>query len=263
MGWASYREDIISRFTAATRTGPSRTSPAIRTDQQRLRIKEPSMSKLKEFTAATPRPLPVIVLADTSGSMSEGGKLEALNTALTDMIAAFAEEGPGRAEIHVAIITFGGTAQVHQALLPAAKIAPRPLGATGMTPMGAAFDLARELVEDPQQVPSRAYTPAIVLVSDGQPNDDGWELALAGLLESDRARKAQRFALGIGEDADAGVLRRFLANPEGKVYGSADARQIKSFFRWVTMSVATRSRSTNPNASAVDDFPPSDLDELL
>ena len=123
--------------------------------------------------------------------------------------------------------------------------------------------MARGLVEDQQKVPSRAYTPAIVLVSDGQPNDEGWELALAGLLESDRARKAQRFALGIGEDADAGVLRRFLANPEGKVYGSADARQIKSFFRWVTMSVATRSRSTNPNVSAVDDFPPSDLDELL
>src|SRR5690606_8452095 len=141
---------------------------------------------------------------------------------------------------HIAIITFGGTAQIHQALTPAAKIAPQPLGATGMTPMGGAFDLARALVEDPQQIPSRAYTPAIVLVSDGQPNDEGWEQALAALLGSERARKAQRFALGIGADADAAVLRRFLANPEGKVYGTADARQIRSFFRWVTMSVAAR-----------------------
>jgi uncharacterized protein YegL len=111
-------------------------------------------------------------------------------------------------------------------------------------------------------VPSRAYTPAIVLVSDGQPNDD-WKAALARLLGSERAKKAQRFALGIGEDADAEVLKAFLDNPEAKVYGAADARQIKSFFRWVTMSVTTRSRSANPNQSSADDFPPSDLDELL
>jgi uncharacterized protein YegL len=220
------------------------------------------MNKLKEFTSAVARPLPVIVLADTSGSMSENGKIEALNTALNDMVAGFAEEEQGRAEIHVAVITFGGVAEVHLDLVPAAKVVLRPLGASGKTPMGGAFDLARGLVEDQQKIPSRAYAPAIVLLSDGQPTDE-WEPALAQLLGSERAKKAQRFALGIGADADATVLRRFVSNPEGKVYGAADAMQIKSFFRWVTMSVATRSRSTTPDASAVADFPPSDLDELL
>lgn len=217
---------------------------------------------LKSFTASTARPLPVIILADTSGSMSTAGKIEALNTALTDMTRAFAEEDSGRAEIHVAVITFGGTEQVHQDLASAAQVQLAPLGADGMTPMGGAFDLARAMVEDTQKISGRAYTPAIVLVSDGQPNDD-WEPALARLLDSERARKAQRFALGIGEDADAAVLRRFLADPEAKVYSAADARQIKSFFRWVTMSVTTRSRSMNPNAAAPSSLPPSDLDELL
>jgi uncharacterized protein YegL len=220
------------------------------------------MSKLKEFTATTARPLPVVILADTSGSMSENGKIEALNTALIDMIGAFGEEEQGRAEIHVAVITFGGTAQIHQELTAASKIALRQLSAKGGTPMGSAFDIARELIEDQQKVPGRAYTPALVLISDGQPND-AWEPALSRLLESDRAKKAQRFTLGIGADADAAVLRRFLANPEGKVYGASDAREIKNFFRWVTLSVTARSRSMTPNASAVDDFPPSDLDELL
>lgn len=268
MGWASYREDIISRMVGASRAGTSRLASPRRANgakpatNQGPPNEERDMSKLKEFTATTARPLPVIVLADTSGSMSENGKIEALNTALTDMLGAFAEEDEGRAEIHVAVVTFGGTAQLHQDLAPASKIALRSLGATGMTPMGGAFDIARELVEDRQKVPGRAYTPAIVLVSDGQPNDT-WEPALARLLESERAKKAHRFALGIGADADAAVLRRFLANPEGKVYGAADARQIKNFFRWVTMSVTARSRSTNPNAAVVDDFPPSDLDELL
>jgi len=269
MGWAGYREDIVSRMADASRAGVSRQEPSRRSGEATSPTErapqgdEPKQSALREFTAASARPLPVIVLADTSGSMSMGGKIEALNTALADMVRAFAEEEEGRAAIHVAIVTFGGTAQVHQALAPASELNLRPLNATGMTPMGGAFDLARELVEGLQSAPGRRpYTPALVLVSDGQPND-AWEEALSRLLESERAKKAQRFALGIGEDADASVLRRFLANPEGKVYGAADARQIKNFFRWVTMSVTVRSRSMNPNASAADDFPPSDLDELL
>jgi uncharacterized protein YegL len=217
---------------------------------------------LKSFTATTARPLPVIVLADTSGSMSVDGKIDVLNTALADMTSAFAEVEDGRAEIHLAVVTFGEATSLHIPLTPAGQAELAPLAASGRTPMGAAFDLTREMVEDTTQVPSRAYTPAIVLVSDGQPNDD-WKAALARLLGSERAKKAQRFALGIGEDADAEVLKAFLDNPEAKVYGAADARQIKSFFRWVTMSVTTRSRSANPNQSSADDFPPSDLDELL
>src|SRR5205809_535935 len=104
MGWTSYREDIVSRFAGATRAGTSLQTPPSgnRADGGNAvtkggrRTEEPKMTNLKEFTAATARPLPVIVLADTSGSMSENGKIEALNTALTDMVAAFAEEEEGR-----------------------------------------------------------------------------------------------------------------------------------------------------------------------
>jgi uncharacterized protein YegL len=217
---------------------------------------------LKSFTASTARPLPVIVLADTSGSMSSDGKIGALNTALADMARAFAEaEGP-RAEIHVAVITFGGAAQVHQPLKPAGQITLAPLGANGNTPLGGALDLARALLEDREQVPGRAYTPALVLVSDGQPND-AWEPALERLFTSERAKKAQRFALGIGPDADGAMLARFLANPEAKVLGAADARQIQNFFRWVTMSVTRRSKSTTPNEPLPPEPPPADLDALL
>ena len=220
------------------------------------------MSTLKSFTASKARPLPVLILADTSGSMSANGKIEALNTALQDMIKAFGEEDDGRAEIQVGIITFGATAEVHQKLTKASSLELARLQAAGMTPMGGAFELVREIVEDREKISSRAYTPAIVLVSDGHPNDD-WEPALMQLFESARAGKAQRFALGIGEDADGSVLRRFLNNEEGRVFSASDARQIRSFFEWVTMSVTSRSRSANPNESVAGDLPPSDLDELI
>ncbi len=41
---------------------------------------------MQQFAAATARPLPVIILADISGSMSVDGKIDALNAALKDML---------------------------------------------------------------------------------------------------------------------------------------------------------------------------------
>jgi uncharacterized protein YegL len=52
--------------------------------------------------------MPVIILADVSGSMTAYGKLAALNRAIAETIAIFASEQDARAEIHVAVITFGG-----------------------------------------------------------------------------------------------------------------------------------------------------------
>lgn len=113
-------------------------------------------SKLKEFTTQAPRPLPVIVLADVSGSMGVDGKIQALNLAMKEMLDAFKAEDDLRAEIHVSVITFGGGARVHLPLGRAADASWTDLSANGATPMGAAFDLARAQVEDRSVVPSRA-----------------------------------------------------------------------------------------------------------
>jgi len=206
------------------------------------------MSKLKEFTVSAARPLPVILLADVSGSMGVDGKIQALNLAVHEMIEAFQDESDLRAEIHLAVITFGGQASVHLPLGPASSASWSDLGANGGTPMGATFDLARELVEDRSIVPGRAYRPTIVLVSDGQPTD-AWEQPLQALLASERGGKAFRMALAIGADADHDVLKAFLADPEARVYRADEARQIRQFFQLVTMSVSTRSRSANPNSA--------------
>ena len=218
------------------------------------------MASLKEFTVSTARPLPVILMADVSGSMAADGKIDALNAAVAEMQAAFAEEeDDGRAEIHLAVVTFGGTATLHTPLTPASEAKWTPMSASGRTPMGAALGLVTDLVEDRDRVPSRAYRPTIVLVSDGLPNDE-WKEPLKRLLGSERAAKAQRFALGIGADADHDVLRAFLDDPEGRVFEAHEAREIRKFFRWVTMSVASRSRSGQPNRTV--DVDPADLDDF-
>jgi uncharacterized protein YegL len=222
--------------------------------------KEKIMSELSEFTMSSARPLPVIVLADVSGSMAANGKIDVLNEVVREMIASFAEEEDTRAEIHVAVITFGADgATLHKPLKPASQVTWESMSASGRTPMGGAFTLAQQLVEDRGVIPGRAYRPTIVLVSDGVPTDD-WRTPLAALLGSERAAKAARFAMGIGDDVDKETLKAFLAGDEARVFEAHEARDIRKFFRWVTMSVTSRSRSANPNnvvavePTALDDF---------
>ena len=54
--------------------------------------------------------------------------------------------------------------------------------------------------------------------------------------------------MGIGDDADLGMLSAFLATTDARVFPAKEARQIKQFLRWVTMSVTQRSRSVNPDS---------------
>ena len=257
MGWASYDEDIQSRACAASRPAasgphPRRAVASSKTDARSAKSAAPTGKKgvmtstLKEFTTSTARPLPVILLADLSGSMSVDGKIEALNVAVEEMIKTFAEEDDVRAEIHVAAITFGGQARLHLPMAAASRTKWTPVTAEGGTPMGAAFDLVTSLIEDKNQISSRAYTPTIILVSDGQPTD-AWEAPLARMHASPRASKAVRLAMGIGADADFTVLWKFLSDPEIQPFRADEARKVRQFFRWVTMSVTQRSRSTNPN----------------
>jgi Mg-chelatase subunit ChlD len=175
MGFAKYQEDIVSRYVGdqALREPFSSFGAPIK----HVNFKAPSlqpkhkseqrnrkMSSLKKFAVATPRPLPVIVLADTSGSMGENGKIEALNAAMKEMVSTFARESRLRAELQVGLITFGGKAQMHLPLVAAHNVTGlTEFKAEGVTPMGEAFELAHHLLEDKDRIPSRAYRPVLIL----------------------------------------------------------------------------------------------------
>lgn len=55
--------------------------------------------QLRGFTAPLARALPVLILADVSGSMGDDGKIDALNSAVSEMLAAFGREDDRRTEI--------------------------------------------------------------------------------------------------------------------------------------------------------------------
>lgn len=215
---------------------------------------------LNSYVAREPRPLPIFVLADTSGSM-RGEKINELNLALREMLNTLNAADDIRGKIQLSVIVFGGDVKVLQPLADIEGLILTELSAAGNTPMGQAFEMVREMIEDRNVVSSRAYTPTIVLISDGLPTDCteemyrrknyfDWE-PLVDLHNGERSSKCQRMALGIGEDADIDMLKSFIDNPEIPVIKTKDASGITKFFRWVTMSTVARMTSINPNEISV------------
>lgn len=199
-----------------------------------------------KFTAPKAKPLPVILLLDVSGSMG-GEKIDNMNEAVRDMLDVFRGNETSETEIWVSIITFGSEVTLHQPLASANNIQWQTLAAGGMTPLGVALEMAKAMIEDKDVVPSRAYRPTVVLVSDGQPND-GWKGALRDFVNEGRSAKCDRMAMAIGADADEAVLGAFIEGTQNPLFYAENARQMKDFFKFVTMSVTVRTKSQAPNA---------------
>lgn len=207
-----------------------------------------------KFTIGKVRPLPVILLLDVSGSMM-GEKIRILNDAVREMLEAFRNSESGETEIHVAVIAFGADVKLNQALASANDINWHDLSAGGGTPLGGALQMAKAMIEDKDVVPSRAYRPTVVLVSDGRPNDK-WENPLRGFISDGRSAKCDRMSMAIGADADEVVLGKFIEGTKNSLYYAENAKQLRDFFGFVTMSVTTRVKSQTPDAlpeaSAID-----------
>ena len=201
--------------------------------------------ELERFVIETGRPLPIFLLLDCSGSMS-GEKINTLNQAVKDMIEDFKGERLSDVNLKICVITFGNTAKVHTELSSLKDLNFVDLVATGMTPLGGALNLASSIINDKEKVPSKGYRPVVVLVSDGHPNDT-WESALNDFITGKRTSKCEKWALGIGQDADKDMLEKFLNDPEKKVYDASVAKEITKFFKLVTLSTVARSKSVDPN----------------
>jgi uncharacterized protein YegL len=201
---------------------------------------------MQQFLAQDPKFLPVILLLDVSGSM-DGYKIHALNQAVRDMIASFAAEESTKAEFRVAVVTFGGTAELYLDLTPAREIHWDDMVADGMTPLGGALNIAKSIVEDKERIPaSRSYRPHVILISDGKPNDE-WKRPMESFIREGRSAKCERWALGIGGDVDLMMLKQFVNDPEKPVFEAKDAGDIRKFFRFITMTTTQVAKSANPN----------------
>ena len=251
MGWAKYKEDNDSIIN--NRKFMKGIDPIQKAGNNNI--------PLNNYVGKNQnRMLPIFILADTSGSM-EGEKIFKLNNALREMIHTLSGIEDIRGVFKVCIITFGNNEVIiHQPLEDVNKIKLKELTAAGKTPLGKAIETVINVIEDKTIIPSTAYFPTIVLISDGIPTDinlrrptkedfNNWQPIQSISSSENRSSKCLRLAMGIGDDANEDMLRAFIANDSIRIFKANEASEIEAFFHWVTMTTVKRMEAPNP-----DDF---------
>lgn len=201
----------------------------------------------KNYNPPPAKPLPVILLLDVSGSM-HGDKIDSLYDAVVEMIKFFEHAIIKETIINVAIITFGNEVLLHTPYTPVSTLAANGISrfdADGMTPMGTALRMAKDMIEDRETTSNKIYRPAVILVSDGEPNDD-WRKPMEQFVNSGRTQKCQRFSVAIGNDANRSVLRMFADN-DASVFEADDAGEIAEKLKKISTIVSKRANSQTPN----------------
>ena len=191
------------------------------------------------------RPLHFIWLLDCSGSMSIRGKIDALNTAIRELVPHMrqaAADNPG-AEVLIRAIRFATGAQWHipqPTLLSEFQWTDLNAEPEARTDMGAALRMVADEMKMPP-MSARALPPAIVLISDGRPTDD-FEGGMQALLAQPWGKASTRLAIGIGTDSYPKILKRFIDNPEIPVLQADYTDALVEYMRFVSTSVVSGRR---------------------
>jgi uncharacterized protein YegL len=208
--------------------------------------------------ANNPEPrCPVILLLDVSGSMA-GRPIDELNQGLQEFARTLKSDQLAALRVEVAVLTFGGqvraldvqsaTAQeipfdAERAFVTIDRFVPPTLAAGGETPMGEAVRRALTLLRDRKEVYKRNgsdyFRPWVFLITDGKPNDNGWEAVPNQVVEEERRKGLLFYAVGV-EGADMKVLARFSdQRPPMKLRGLA----FREMFEWLSKSLSAVAQS--------------------
>ncbi|UYB50065.1 VWA domain-containing protein (plasmid) [Lysinibacillus capsici] len=220
----------------------------------------------------TPR-IPICLCLDTSSSMLRvvGGKtvntgktvfqdgqnwniveggitaLQELQDGVNHFYNAISEDEVARFGAEICVVTFDSGVRT-LADYATIDVQPEPpdLDADGMTQLGEGVNLALDLLDERKNEYKDAgvdyYQPWLVLMTDGEPNGDDYELQRAIKRATDlvNQRKLTVFPIGIGTEADMNVLAKFSpARPPLRLKGT----NFKEFFEWLSQSVSTVSQS--------------------
>ena len=189
---------------------------------------------------------PVILLLDTSGSMS-GQPLRELQSGLDQFLRETSDDETASMSVELEIITFGGDVEIQASFAPVCDIADMPpmLSANGSTPLGEALKLADSELKARRRLYKQkgiaSYKPWIVLMTDGCPNDN-YKSAAASMKSLGEEGKLQYIGIGIGDEADFDTLRDILPERPGPV--KLKGLCFKEFFKWLTDSLKSVSASS-------------------
>lgn len=202
------------------------------------------------------RRLPVYLLIDTSGSMS-GEPIEAVKTGMQTLVSSLRQDPYALETAYLSVITFDSTVKQLVPLTELPSFQVPSIQATGCTNMGEALTLLAqrrdaEIAKTTAEVKGD-WKPLVFLMTDGEPTDDFDR----GLAEFQKRKWGLIVACAAGPNANTEKLKKMT---EVVVQlDTADSAAFKAFFKWVSASVSTSSKSVESSGKEVtglDQLPP-------
>lgn len=196
------------------------------------------------------RRLPVYLVVDVSGSMS-GEPIESVKNGLQMLVSALRKDPQALETAYLSVITFGSDAQQVVPLTELAAFQAPEISASGCTALGEALDLVcecakREVAKSTPEVKGD-WRPMMFLMTDGVPTDD----PKPAIAKFKSMKWGASVSCAAGPGADTKLLDQI--TPECVVaLDTADSASIAAFFKWVSSSVSTSSKSVNEANKEVD-----------
>ena len=180
-----------------------------------------------------------VLVLDVSGSM-RGKPIDELNKGLQDFYNEIADDVTTSQKLEVSLITFNHIVKTIQEPALVENFTMPTLSAMGSTAMVNAVNEAIDEVEDRKNwykdTGQTYYRPWIILMTDGEPDEDQDVDALAARIKKETEGKHFEF-LPIGvEDANMTILEKIKGNIHPmKLQGT----KFSSFFKWLSASMDT------------------------
>ncbi|MEH2414396.1 vWA domain-containing protein [Nostoc sp.] len=191
---------------------------------------------LPEFVENPENRCPVILLLDTSGSMS-GQPIQELNRGLAAFKEDVLKDSQASLSVEVAMITFGPIAKLMQDFVTIDQFTPPILKANHFTPMGAAIEYALDFLENRKQTYKDNgilyYRPWVFLITDGAPTDS-WDSAAQRLREAEAQSRLSFFAVGV-KGADMNILKQI--SPPERPPVMLNGLDFRELFVWLSASM--------------------------